>query len=167
MKQTTEIKKGTIILYEGNICKNAYHVIKGCLKSYVIDKNGKEHIIQFAPEGWYISDLDSLVNGVPSKTFIDAIENSIVEKINFEDLENINDIKSSIQENFYKKLTNSIISLNKRLISQLASNSEERYIDFLHTYPSLTNRLPLKLVAAYIGITPEYLSEIRRNISKK
>lgn len=167
MKQTIEIKKGTILLSEGEICKNAYQVVHGCLKSYVIDKKGKEHIIQFAPEGWYISDLDSFVNGVPAKTYIDAIENTTVHKIKLADLKGEKTVEKSIHENLIDKLINSIISLNKRLIGQLASSSEERYIDFLQTYPTLTNRLPLKLIAAYIGVTPEYLSEIRRKIIKK
>ena len=73
---STKVQKGTIVLHKGDTCNFGYKVVSGCLKSYVIDKSGKEHIVQFAPEDWFISDMDSFFNNKPSNIFIDAIEDT-------------------------------------------------------------------------------------------
>ena len=164
---TKKIDKGTILLSKGSICKHAYKVIKGCLKSYVLDKTGKEHIIQFAPENWFISDMDSVFNEKPTAIFISAIEFSEIIVLNKAAFENV-DVQgkfSLIEQN--NKLVRSLISTNNRLISLLSSTAEERYLDFIETYPTLIQRLPLKLIASYIGVTPEYLSDIRRKMANK
>lgn len=161
------ITKGTILLRQGEICKFGCKVIKGCLKSYVVDDSGKEHIMQFAPEGWIISDMNSLFNHVPSNITIAAIEDSEVYWIQSEMLDVWeNSGREELLEQI-KMLTRNIITANKRVRMLLSSTAEERYSDFIQTYPTLTQRLPLKLIAAYIGITPEYLSEIRRKFAGK
>ena len=162
-----KIEKGTLLLSKGSVCKFAYKVLNGCLKSYVIDKSGKEHILQFAPEEWFITDMDSFLNNKPTLIFIEAIEDSEVILLNKFVFENINIFGKTelIEQN--NKLIRNLISVNKRLIALLSSTAEERYIDFIETYPALVQRIPLKLIASYIGVTPEYLSDIRRKISKK
>ena len=161
------IKKGTILLRQGEICKFGCKVITGCLKSYVIDATGKEHIMQFAPEGWIITDMNSLNNNVPSDITIEAIENSEVHWIQSETLDIWEKSSREVLLEQIKMLTRNIITANKRTRMLLSSTGEERYIEFIQTYPTLTKRLPLKLIAAYIGITPEYLSEIRRKVAGK
>lgn len=161
------IVKGTILLRHGEICKFGCKVITGCLKSYVIDDTGKEHIMQFAPEGWIITDMNSLYNDVPSDITIEAIEDCEVYWIQSEMLDVWENASREVLVEQIKMLTRNIITANKRTRMLLSSTSEERYIDFIQTYPTLTQRLPLKLIAAYIGITPEYLSEIRRKIAGK
>lgn len=159
------ITKGTILLRQGEICKFGCKVITGCLKSYVIDDTGKEHIMQFAPEGWIITDMNSLHNNVPSDITIEAIEDSEVYWIQNEMLDFWENSGREVLLEQIKMLTRNIITANKRTRMLLSSTSEERYLDFIQTYPTLTQRLPLKLIAAYIGITPEYLSEIRRKVA--
>jgi CRP-like cAMP-binding protein len=161
------IKKGTILLRQGEICKFGCKVITGCLKSYVIDATGKEHIMQFAPEGWIITDMNSLNNNVPSDITIEAIEDSEVYWIQSETLDIWEKSSREVLLEQIKMLTRNIITANKRTRMLLSSTGEERYIEFIQTYPTLTKRLPLKLIAAYIGITPEYLSEIRRKVAGK
>jgi len=168
--ETSKIKsiaKGTIILHQGEICKIGCKVIAGCLKSYVLDDTGKEHIMQFAPEGWIITDMNSLFNNVPSDITIEAIEDSEVYWIESEMLDIWGNASREVLLEQINMLRRNIITANKRTRMLLSSTSEERYIDFIQTYPSLTQRLPLKLIAAYIGITPEYLSEIRRKVASK
>lgn len=158
------VPKGTILHHAGDVYRSGYKVIKGCLKSYVIDESGKQHILQFAPEDWFISDMDSFLNQIPSVIFIEAIEDTevlILKNLDPEeafgaDLEHLKMINS--------KLRNSLVASNRRLIGLLSSSAKDRYRDFTNVYPMLVQRLPLKLIASYIGITPEYLSEIRRNI---
>lgn len=161
------ISKGTVLLRQGEICKFGCKVIKGCLKSYLIDNDGKEHIMQFAPEGWLITEMNSLLYDIPSSINIEAIEDSEVywlqgKKMDIWD----NATREELLEQI-NLLTRHIISANKRTRMLLSSTSEERYLDFIETYPTLVQRLPLKLIAAYIGITPEYLSEIRRKVAGK
>jgi CRP-like cAMP-binding protein len=168
--ETSKIKsiaKGTILLRQGEICKFGCKVITGCLKSYVLDDTGKEHIMQFAPEGWIITDMNSLYNNVPSDITIEAIEDSEVYWIQSETLDIWEKSSREVLLEQIKMLTRNIITANKRTRMLLSSTGEERYIDFIQTYPTLTQRLPLKLIAAYIGITPEYLSEIRRKVAGK
>jgi CRP-like cAMP-binding protein len=168
--ETSKIKsiaKGTILLHQGEICKIGCKVITGCLKSYVLDDTGKEHIMQFAPEGWIITDMNSLFNNVPSDITIEAIEDSEVYWIESEMLDIWGNASREVLLEQINMLRRNIITANKRTRMLLSSTSEERYNDFIQTYPSLTQRLPLKLIAAYIGITPEYLSEIRRKVASK
>jgi CRP-like cAMP-binding protein len=163
-----KIQKGTILLRKGDVCNYGYKIISGCLKSYVIDNAEKEHIIQFAPENWIISDLDSLLNKKPSSIFIEAVEDTEYVKFSnadFKDFAYANNY--ALMEQEHLKIIRNMISLNKRIIALLSATAEERYLEFVETYPTIVQRLPLKLIASYIGITPEYLSEIRRKIAKK
>lgn len=165
-KQRT-IEKGTILLRQGEVAKYGYYVKSGCLKSYSIDKAGKEHILQFAPELWLISDLDSFTNEVPSIVFVEAIENSEIALFSKSEYKEIDTLDKESLVEIAHKFRNNLIASNKRIVGLLSSSSEQRYLDFTETYPTLVQRLPLKLIASYIGVTPEYLSDIRRRISKK
>lgn len=166
-ENSKSVPKGHVLLSQGELSSTAFWVEKGCLKSYVIDKTGKEHILQFAPEGWLISFMDVYPHQTHSNIFIDAIEDSkvvLLSKVEFGKLE---ELDKPILVEMSKKYQNNLIAKNKRIIGLLSSTAEERYVEFTETYPTLVQRLPLKLIASYIGITPEYLSEIRRKISKK
>lgn len=164
--ETLKIIKKTTILLEGSVCKSSYFVVSGCLKSFIIDKSGKEHILQFTPENWMVTDLDSFINQTPSKTYIEAIEDSelkVLPKSFFDNLQELGK-EQLLEQN--RKLIKNIIAVNKRLASILGTTAGERYLEFIETYPTLVQRLPQKLIASYIGITPEYLSEIRNKLSK-
>ena len=167
INERRQVSKGDILLSIGEVASFAYKVETGCLKSYVIDHTGKEHILQFAPEDWLISDMDSFTNKKPSILFIDAIEDStlsIISRSNYSDLYSL-EKETLVETNI--KYRNSLIAMNKRIVSLLSATAEERYIEFIETYPTLVQRLPLKLIASYIGITPEYLSDVRRKMAKK
>jgi CRP-like cAMP-binding protein len=165
--QTSKIQKGTILFHKGDTSKYGYKIISGCLRSYLIDNAGKEHILQFATEGWFIGDMDSFFNEKPSSIYIDALENTEYIKLTKFSFDGELEMNNKILEERNFKLIRNIISINRRLISLMSSTAEERYLEFLQTYPTLLQRLPLKLIASYLGMTPEYLSEIRRKISKK
>jgi len=162
-----KVSKGEVLLNLGSIASYGYKVETGCLRSYVIDQSGKEHILQFAPEGWLISDLDSFTNRKPAVIFIDAIEDSEVSFISKSDFGDLYSLDKAVLIEMNIKFRNNFIVTNKRIISLLSATAEERYIEFTETYPTLVQRIPLKLIASYIGITPEYLSELRRKIAKK
>ncbi|MFK7949486.1 MAG: Crp/Fnr family transcriptional regulator [Saprospiraceae bacterium] len=123
--------------------------------------------MQFAPEGWLISDMDSFTNGTPSNIFIDAIEDSEISIISKFDYRDFHSLEKEALIEMSIKYRNNLIATNKRIISLLSATAKERYVEFTQTYPTLVQRLPLKLIASYIGITPEYLSDLRRKIAKK
>lgn len=164
--KTKKITKGEILLRAGDVALFSYKVNSGCLKSYVIDNAGKEHILQFAPEDWLIGDMDSSTNQKPSVIFIDAIEDSEVSFISISSFRDFSTLEKELLSDMSIKLRNNLIATNKRVISLLSATAKERYIEFTETYPTLVQRLPLKLIASYIGITPEYLSDLRRKIAK-
>ncbi|HYC86572.1 MAG TPA: helix-turn-helix domain-containing protein, partial [Chryseosolibacter sp.] len=131
----------------------------------VIDDKGKEHIIQFAPENWWISEQISLVNGEPSMYFIDAVEDTdylSIHRTFFDEFEKL--VPGARQMSNMLQLY-SLRSFQKRLISHLSATGEERYLNFLQTHPSLALRLPQKMIASYLGVTPESLSRIRKELA--
>ncbi|MFK8060345.1 MAG: Crp/Fnr family transcriptional regulator [Polaribacter sp.] len=167
MAEILKISKGTTILKPGEVCKVGYKVISGCLKSYIISSAGKEHIIQFAPEDWFISDMESHTFSTESKIYIDAVEESEIEVLDTSLFPKFEEMKSEMLVDVSIKLRNNLITTKNRLISLLSSTSEERYFEFTQTYPQLVQRLPQKLIASYLGMTPEHLSYIRGKLAKK
>ena len=111
--------------------------------------------------------MDSSTNQKPSSIFIEAIEDSQVSFLSASDFGNFSNLEKELLTEISTKLRNNLIATNKRIISLLSATAKKRYIEFTQTYPTLVQRLPLKLIASYIGITPEYLSDLRRKIAKK
>lgn len=159
------ISKGIILQKEGMKISKSFYVKKGLLRSYTIDDNGKIHIFMFAPEGWIVSDIASYIYSSPTELFVDAIEDS--EIVEFEmtnislDIINVEDSKIQAE---VSKLLRRIAVLQKRVIMLMSATARQRYEHFIETYPELINRVPLKMIASYLGITPEALSSIRRKI---
>lgn len=161
------VEKGEILLHQGDQAAHAYLVIEGCLRSYVTDAQGKEHILQFSPEGWIAADLKSLVRKVPAVHGIDAIEPTWVALMDQAATAVMDEHDPLWLATQVKGLRNRIIVLTDRIAHLLASDAETRYLDFIETYPSLVQRLPQKLIASYLGITPESLSRVRNHLVKR
>jgi CRP-like cAMP-binding protein len=161
MKSRT-VQKGEILQYVGDERNHMYYVRKGCLRSYTIDDKGKEHVFMFAPENWIISDIESHVKKTPARLFIDSIEESDIEIIPYNLIDPQLSFSSITHEIGVDKLLNRIATLQHRIIMLMSASALERYEDFLLTYPSLSQRIPQKMIASYLGITPQALSVIRR-----
>jgi len=159
------ISKGQIILYINEVSEHACFVVNGCLRSYVIDEKGKEHIIQFAPENWWISEQVSLIDREPSMYFIDAVEDTAYLAIDRAFFAQLHNVVPAAREMMNMLQLYSLRSFQKRLISHLSASGEERYLAFLKTHPSLALRLPQKMIASYLGVTPESLSRIRKELA--
>ena len=162
-----KVQKGEILQKAGETAKNGAFVIKGCLRGYVIDHKGKEHIIQFTPENWWIADQSSLSRKEPAMFYIDALEDSevmIVHESFVEILEKTNSEFAVMNRILW---FNSFRALQKRLINHLSATANERYLDFIKTYPDLALRLPQHMIASYIGVAPESLSRIRKEMMVK
>jgi CRP-like cAMP-binding protein len=159
------IAKGEVVLRINEICQCTCFVTKGCLRSYVMDDKGKEHIIQFAPENWWISEQISLIDHEPAMYCIDAVEDTDYLAVDTEFFNEFHKVIPAAREMSSRLQLNSLRAFQKRLISHLSASGEERYLSFIKTYPSLALRLPQKMIASYLGITPESLSRIRKEIA--
>ena len=160
------VKKRQFILQEGEICKHNTFVLEGCFRMYLVDQNGKEHNLQFAIENWWIGDIGSFHNNIPSRLNVEAIENSIILQVKKEDQLQLftNYLKSN--QIFRVLAENAMVGLQRRVLQNISSTAEERYIDFLERHPNLFNRISNVQIASYLGVTPEFLSTIRKKFAK-
>jgi CRP-like cAMP-binding protein len=161
------IKKGEIVLLQEAVCSEMFFVSKGLLRSYTIDKDGKEHVIQFAPEDWWIGDRNSFYFSEPSLFFIDAVEDSTVVVLNKDFFVRAEQISPSFGLFNVLALHNTIRYMQKRINCFLSATAEERYLDFVQLHPNLTLRVPQWMIASYLGITPESLSRVRKGLATK
>lgn len=162
-----KLRKKQYLLQEGDVCKHIAFVEKGALKAYVVDDAGAESIIQFALEGWVISDLYSFLTGEPATYNIDALENAelvLISKSAHEEL-----LKKLPKYETYIRLqiTGAYIALQKRLTSIISLPLEERYKNFLALYPNIAQRVPQHMIASYMGLTPETLSRVRSRMASR
>ena len=160
-------RKRQYVLQEGNVCTQFFFIVRGCLRMYRIDEKGSTHILQFASENNWINDLGSF-HGVKTSTLnIDALEDTVVLQITRDDLISLYTQAPKFNLIFRVLVENAFIRLQERLLQNISSTAEERYQSFLEVYPHLTNRLSQVQIAAFLGITPEFLSKLRTKRSKQ
>jgi CRP-like cAMP-binding protein len=162
-----KIKKKQYLTQEGDIARGPVFVTKGILRSYSLDKNGFEHVIQFAPPGWWIGDMGSLVKQQPGILYCDALEDSEVLWLWKSDLEQLYHRIPKLERLFRILAENSIAGYQARLVSILSLPAADRYAAFCRQYPTLIDCLPQKQVASYIGVTPEFLSKMLNSVKPK
>lgn len=161
------IEKNELLLRKGQVCKNFFYVEKGLLRFYSIDKKEKENILEFAPEKWLVLDRASFYFGEPSEFYIDAVEPTTVAVLDEDFINFTSEISPQFRKYNERILQNHIRHLQKRIDQLIGSSAEERYLDFLEKYPDLTLRVPQWMIASYLGITPESLSRVRRDLARK
>ncbi|NUM79810.1 Crp/Fnr family transcriptional regulator, partial [bacterium] len=156
------VRKKDFLLMNGDICRYDYFVTSGCLKVCYTDENGSEFIVKFALENWWVVDLDSFLNGTPSLFYIQAIEDSEVLQISKKNYDALHQKIPAFQKFSNERWQNGFIALQHRIMHDQSLTAEERYERFKEKYPTLEQRIPQKLIAAYLGITPEFLSMLRK-----
>ncbi len=159
-------KKGEILQRENELNSKIFYVKKGLLRSFTIDEKGKEHIFIFASAGWLIADIESQEFNQPTELFIDCLEKSevvVLDRANFM-LSNLTEIQ--LKQNAHLLARRTAV-LQRRVIMLMSASAKERYNRFLESYPELPNRVPQRMIASYLGITPQALSTIRRKMVRK
>lgn len=165
--ESQKVVKNTFLLQAGEVCHETYFVERGLLRMFSIDKNGKEHIIQFAPEKWLMSDRSSLFFNEKSDYYIEAVEDTEVILMKKDFFNKLVEIYPHTAEKNDLLLQKHIRNLQNRVNSLLTHTAEERYMNFIKMYPDILLRVPQWMVASYLGITPESLSRVRKELARK
>jgi CRP-like cAMP-binding protein len=160
-------KRKQMVLQDGQVCKNSIFVMKGCLRGFTIDNNADEHVLNFAPVGWWMADMYSLLTQKPGILNIEALEETDVLLLSKVDQEKLyNQIPQF--ERFFRIITeNSLVAYQQRVIDNMSITAEERYHNFCKRYPTLIHYLPKKQIASYIGVTPEFFSRMQHKMLVK
>ena len=166
MLRPKSVKRKEMLLREGEICRNSTFVTEGCLRSYNLDKNGFEHVLAFAPPGWWIADMYSFISQKPGTLYIEALEPTEVILLSKEDQERLYLDIPKFERFFRIIIENSLVSSQQRVLDNLSLTAQERYSIFCKKYPTLIHSLPRKQIASFIGVTPEFFSKMVKNMNR-
>ena len=162
-----DVPKGSVLIREGQSVKNTFFVTDGCLRSYCIDKNGKEHTLQFAVKNWWISDFIAIYANELATLTIECLTESKVIEFNAKELDEIHTLFPEFESFQRHNLERHVVSLHRRIMNQMQLTAEERYDLFLEQYPDIEQHTRNYHIASYLGITQQSLSRIRVEKAKK
>jgi CRP-like cAMP-binding protein len=163
--QFRKLRRRQYLVQAGDVCKFETFVAKGCLRAYYVDKDGNDHILQFASEDWWISDLHSFLTQTPALLNVDALEDSELFQFDKPGLEKLYQTVPKLERYFRIMLQNAFIAHQQRILQNISLTADERYLLFRQKFPSLEQRVPQHQIASYLGITPEFLSKIRKKLA--
>ena len=161
------VPAGGFVLQAGEVASDAFFLARGCLRVYVIDARGREHVVQFLPEQWWWSDGASLTTGVPSQYFVQAIEDSELLRIDGRSHQRLLDRVPAFAATFQAGIQRHNAAKDARIVTALSATAAERFAAFLATYPSIAQRVPQYMIASYFGLTPETLSRLRARAARR
>jgi len=165
--QTKRVRRKEYLLKQGDICRTENFIVSGCLRAYTIDEEGQEHIVLLGVEDWWISDLYSFLTQTPAAFFIDALEESEIVQITRNNLETLYEKVPKFERFFRILFQNAFIAQQQRINQNLSLTAEQRYLEFIRKYPQLEQRLTQKQISSYLGITPVFLSMLRRKLANR
>ena len=160
------LKTGEFLLREGSICKYESFVVRGCLKTYYVDENGFEHIIDFSIEEWWADDLYSLLTQTASRSNIKAIEDTEILQISKFDLELLYQRVPKFERFFRILFQNAYIAQREQINQAMSASAEERYVLFMKQKPYAERRFSQKDIASYLGVTPQFLSALKKRLGR-
>jgi CRP-like cAMP-binding protein len=161
------LQRRQYLLQAGDVCRYESYIVDGCLRGYHFDREGSEHTTFLAVEDWWISDLESFIRKTPATMTIKALEDTEVLQIEQSAFEALCRQVPKFERLFRLLLQNAFIAHQRRILAIISQSAEERYQEFLERYPQIAQRVPQKHIASYLGVTPEFLSRIRRDLSGK
>ncbi len=162
-----ELPKHSLLLEAGQHVYDQYYVAKGCLRTYYIDPEGKEHTVQFAIADWWISDYTAFFNGNKAVMHIECIQDTTLFKISKQDMDMLYLALPVLESYFRKKMERAFASFQKRIISNLSQSASDRYLNFINSYPNIEQSIKNYHIASYLGITTQSLSRIRKELVQR
>jgi len=160
--QKKSFKKHQIVLQEGDYAQFDFFVVKGLMRVSRQDFDGKEHILQFGMENWWVTDAEAFHHKTKSTLIVDCLEDTQTLSLTLEDKEKLSNELPKMKTFFLKKTTNGYIALQKRILCFLSSNASDRYHNLITLYPGLIQRVPKSMIASYLGVTRETLSRLAK-----
>lgn len=161
------VKKKRTILNQGDVSRYLIFVLDGTLRSFTVDHDGNEHVMQFAFEGHWVSDLSSFITQMPGEMFIESLEDCEVVLLHHHELEILLEKIPSLEKFFRQLYQRAYVGLQKRINSRASKTAKERYKSLISQHPDIAKRIPLRYIASYLGITAESLSRIRNSIANE
>lgn len=162
-----KLRKRQYVLNAGDVCQYITFVEKGLLRSFTVDDEGNEHVVQFAIEGWWISDVGSFISGKEALYNIEALEDSELLNLTRQSMEELLD-RLPVMERFFRILMqNNIVALQRRAVAYMSLSAEEKYLKLLEVAPDIMTRASQQHIASYLSITPETLSRVRKKVSER
>lgn len=162
--QKRRFKKGQFIVSEGSVKRKTHFILKGAVVAYFTDTNGTEHLIQFATEGWWISDIHNYTNGTPALLNVQAIEDVELYEFSYDDMQHLYTLVPALESYFLIITQKAFATFQERVLHNLSLDAESRYQNFIHKYPKLALRFSQKWIASYLGISAEFLSKIKKRL---
>ena len=156
--------KDQYIVQQGDICKTECFILSGCTKTFYVDDEGQEHIVMFAIEDWWTSDMGSFITQTPADYNIQCIENTELIQISYDVIEKLYIEIPKLERFFRKIIERALVASQKRIVSNFSLTAKERYLLFKETYPKIEQRVPQYMIASYLGITKEFLSKIKSQL---
>lgn len=165
--KTTRVKKRQFIVQPGFTCQERNYVVEGSFRSYFVDNDGKDHTLQIALEDWFVADFHSYITRTPATLFVEALEDSVIFQLKYEDIEGLCERIHHLSEYFRKSTERAFAASRNRVQSNLSMTAEERFDRLTEKYPGIIQRVPQYIIASYLGMSAEFLSKIRANRARK
>jgi len=162
-----KIKKRKFIIKPGYVCRSRSYILEGAFRVFYIDDLGKEHTVSIGVEDWFVTDFYSYINQTPAENYAEAIEDSTILQMQYEDIETLCGQSHALSEYFRLTTEKAFAYSRKRVISNISKTAEERYDEYAIKYPNIINRVPQYVLASYLGMSQEFLSKIRKQKSRK
>lgn len=156
--------KGQYVVQNGDICRYENFVLAGCLKTFYIDTEGQEHIVMFAIENWWTTDLGSFITQTPADFNVQCLEDSLLVQLSYENLEELYKTIPALERFFRLIIQRAFVAAQKRVVNNFSLPAKERYLEFRQKYPQIEQRVPQYMIASYLGMTREFLSKIRSQL---
>ena len=162
--QLKTIKKRQFLDQPGFVSQFRNYILKGAFISYYLDQEGKEHTVQIALEDWFVSDFYSYITQSPATLFVEAVEDAQIVQFAYEDIEALCKKNHLLSEYFRISTERAFAFSRKRALATISLSAEERYLELTQLYPAMDRRIPQKVIASYLGISPEFLSKIKKRL---
>lgn len=160
-------EKGAFVVRAGDVCREQSFVLRGCLNSFRVDENGKEHVVAFAVENWWAGDLGSFIAQTPADYNVRCLEDCALIQFHYDIMERMYREVPVMERFFRLLLQRSYVAAQRRVVDRMSIPAKALFLQFSENYPGLSRRIPQYLIASYLGITPQFLSKIRREIAQK